>query len=78
MPDMCLVGARPNTRTVPPDRIATESIESFVANNIEEQWRFAKDDLKSGFRGLLGKYNERADAIELDKSLLIGIPSSLT
>ncbi len=77
VPDGVVVGARQNAHTAAPDRIAVESIESFVANNIEEQSQFAKDRLMSGFRRLLEKYNERVDAIELDKSLLIEIPPSL-
>ena len=77
MPDNCVVGARQNAHTAAPDRIAVESIESFVANNIEELSQFAKDDLKSGFRRLLEKYNERVNSIELDKSLLIEIPPTL-
>jgi hypothetical protein len=78
VPDGFVVGARQNAYSAAPDRIAVESIESFVANNIEELSRFAKNDLKSGFRQLLEKYNERVDAIELDKSLLIEIPPTLT
>jgi hypothetical protein len=77
VPDSCLVGARQNAQTASPDRIAVESIESFVANNIEELSQFASNDLAGGFRRLLEKYNERVDAIELDKSLLIEIPPSL-
>jgi len=77
VPDSCLVGARQNAQTVSPDRIAVESVESFVANNIEELSQFAKNELKSAFRRLLETYNKRVDAIELDKSLLMEIPASL-
>ena len=70
--------ARQNAQAASPDRIAVESIESFIANNIEELSQFAKDELKSGFRRLLETYNQRVDAIELDKSLLIEIPASLS
>ena len=55
MPDNCVVGAPQNAHAVAPDRIAVESSESFVANNIEKQSQFAKDDLRSGFRRLLVK-----------------------
>jgi hypothetical protein len=78
LPDSLVVGARQNASTVAPDRIAVEPIESFVANNIEELSKFSRKDLKSGFRLLLETYNKRVDAIELDKSLLIEIPSSLS
>ena len=77
VPDSFFVGARQNAQMAAADRIAVESIESFVANNIEEQSQFAKNDLVSGFRRLLETYNERVNAIELDKSLLIEIPRSL-
>lgn len=77
VPDSFFVGARQNAQMAAADRIAVESIESFVANNIEEQSQFAKNELVSGFRRLLEKYNERVNAIELDKSLLIEIPRSL-
>ena len=44
-------------------RIAEESIESFVRQNIEELLYFSRDKLKSGFRRLLDTYNVRADAV---------------
>ena len=78
MPDSCVVGARQKAHAAAPNPIAVESIESFVANNIEEQSQFSKHGLLSGFRRLLETYNERVDAIEVDKSLLIEIPPSLT
>jgi len=78
VPDRFLVGARQNAQTTAADRIAVESIESFVANNIEELSQFAKNQLVGGFQRLLQKYNERVNAIELDKSLLIEIPRSLS
>jgi hypothetical protein len=77
VPDSFVVGARQNAQTTAADQIAVESIESFVANNVEELSQFAKNELVGGFRRLLQKYNERVNAIELDKSLLIEIPRSL-
>lgn len=78
VPDDVLMGARQNARSVAADKIAVESLESFIANNIEELAQFSKDRLISGFKRLLEKYNERVNAIEMDKSLLIEIPPSIS
>jgi hypothetical protein len=77
VPDAQVVGTRQNVELVAAGRIAVESIESFVATNIDELSEFDGDKLKSGFRRLLETYNARADAVELDKSLLIDIPPNL-
>jgi hypothetical protein len=67
-------GARRAPRAaVPP----AEAIESFVATNIDELSEFDGEKLKPRFRRLLEKYNERVNAIELDKSTLIDIPPNL-
>ena len=60
-----------------PGRIAVESIESFVGQNIEELSYFTRDKLKNGFRRLLETYNDRVDAAETDKSMLVEIPRNL-
>jgi len=77
VPDAIVVGARQNTTLVAGDRIAVESIESFVATNVDELCEFDGDQLKSGFRRLLETYNARVDEVELDKSMLIDIPDNL-
>lgn len=58
-------------------RIAVESIESFVRQNIEELSYFSRDKLKNGFRRLLETYNDCLDAAETDKSMLVEIPRNL-
>ena len=58
-------------------QIAVCAIESFVAHNIDELALFAQGRLLQGFRALLEMYNQRADAVETDKSLLIEIPATL-
>ena len=58
-------------------QIAVCSIEAFVAQNIDELSTFAKDGLLEGFRALLETYNERVDAVESDKSVLVDIPGTL-
>ncbi len=77
VPDVMVIGVRQNTALLADGRIAVESIESFVATNIDELCEFDGDQLKSGFRKLLEKYNERVDDVELDKSMLIEIPMNL-
>jgi len=77
VPDAFVIGARQNAEAVAAGRIAVESLESFIANNIEEQSFFSKQGLVGGFRRLLQIYNRRVGAIELDKSLLIEIPRGL-
>lgn len=77
VPRAIVVGAQQNATLLAPGRIAVEAIESFVATNIDELTEFDGAKLKSGFRRLLEKYNERVDAVELDKSLLIDIPPNL-
>lgn len=54
-----------------------ESIETFVSQNLDELSVFKKDELMSGLRRLLETYNERVDAVETDKSLMIDIPKNL-
>lgn len=77
VPDRCLVGARQNAEATAAGQITVESIESFVGQNIEELSIFTKDRLIDGFRRLLETYNQRVDAVEVDKSMLIEIPRSL-
>ena len=77
VPDDRVVGTRQNAEETAPARIAVESIESFIANNIEGLSTFAKGSLVSGFRRLLETYNRRVAEVETDKSMLIEIPSNL-
>jgi len=77
MPERALAGARQNAELMILGRIAVESIESFVGQNIEELSYITRDKLKHGFRRLLETYNERVDAAETDKSMLVEIPRNL-
>jgi hypothetical protein len=72
-----VVGTRQNMEMLAAGRATVQSIESFVATNIDELSGFDGDKLGSGFRRLLEKYNERVGAVELDKSMLIEIPPNL-
>ena len=58
-------------------RIAVESIESFVSQNIEELSEFSSEKITAGMADLLCVYNERVDKAEVNKSLLIEIPAAL-
>lgn len=77
VPDRTLNGARQNADLILPGKIAVESIESFVSQNIEELSVFSKQKLATGFRQLIETYNKRVDACEIDKSMLIELPKNL-
>ncbi len=58
-------------------QIAVESLESFLSQNIEEISIFTIEGLKDSLASLIKIYNERVDAVEIDKSLMIELPSNL-
>jgi hypothetical protein len=70
-------GARARAADAVPGRVAVESIESFVGQNVEEMAAFSNDELHRRFLDLLETYNRRVEAIEMDKSVMIGIPPNL-
>jgi hypothetical protein len=77
IPDSELSGARYDADNKAKGKIAVESIESFVGQNIEELATFNGRQLTKGFRKLIDVYNSRVDQAELDKSLLIDVPKNL-
>lgn len=77
VPDRTLNGARQNADLILPGKIAVESIESFVSQNIEELSDFSKQKLAAGFRLLIETYNKRVYSCEIDKSMLIELPKNL-
>lgn len=78
VPDGELLGARQNLRAYElTGRVAVESIESFVSQNLEELAGFARDQRAHSFRRLLDAYNSRVNAVEIDKSLMIDVPDNL-
>jgi hypothetical protein len=77
VPERLLQGARQNADLKPSIPIEVEAIESFVAQNILRLSEFSSDLLPARFRRLLEIYNERVNAVEIDKSMLIEIPSNL-
>lgn len=77
VPERKLEGAKQNSEMAAPGRIAVESIESFVSQNIEELSEFSGEKLGGQFRRLLETYNQRVDKVQEDKSLLVEIPPNL-
>jgi len=77
VPDDHVQSARRRAKDEVPGRVAVESIESFVGQNVEEMAAFSQAELNAMFYQLLVIYNERVDAIEVDKSVMIEIPPNL-
>ena len=78
VPDSLVLGTQQNAELLEAGGITVKSIEQFVATNIDELCDFETDDrLRNGLLRLLETYNSRVDEVELDKSLLIEIPSNL-
>lgn len=71
------IGAKQLAEATASGRITVESIETFVAQNLDELTTFGQDAPGGQLRQLLDTYNRRVDAIESDKSLLIELPSNL-
>ena len=55
-------------------RVAVESCESFVSQNLEELSEFCGDKIRDCFLRLLETYNARVREVEVDLSLLVDIP----
>jgi hypothetical protein len=77
VPDQYVIGARQNVETIAAGRISVESIESFVAQNLDELATFSRSNACNRLRELLEAYNQRVDAAENDKSMLIDLPGNL-
>lgn len=77
VPDAKLAAARQLGEQYCNGQIAVESLESFISQNIEEISVFAAENLKHSLVSLVKIYNERVNAVEVDKSLMIELPSNL-
>lgn len=77
VPDNKLIGTRQIAEQTSEQKIAVESIESFVSQNIDEISFFQKDNLITCIKDLITIYNSRVDEVETDKSLMIELPSNL-
>ncbi|MCY4092973.1 MAG: DUF4928 family protein [Caldilineaceae bacterium] len=77
VPDMKLAGTRQIAESELNGRVSVESIESFVAQNIEELSDFSSKKVAENMRRLLEEYNERLVEVETDLSLQIKIPVAM-
>lgn len=79
VPDDVLMGTRQiaNGMVTLSGRVAIDSIESFVSQNIDEMSTFSESQVVYRFRRFLEAYNKRVDEVEVDKSMMIEIPSNL-
>lgn len=77
VPESKVAGARLLVEPFLGSPVAVESIESFIANNLEEIGEFTRDGVKKSLRRLIETYNRRVNGAESDKSLLIELPVNL-
>ena len=77
IPDSRLFGARQMAESYGGGQIAIESLESFISQNIDELSAFRADRLKTNFIDFIHLYNKRVNEAEVDKSLMIELPSNL-
>lgn len=77
VPDDHVQSARRRAKDEVPGGVAVESIESFVGQNLEEMATFSQTELTASLYKLLVVYNQRVEAVEVDKSLMIEIPPNL-
>ena len=77
VPDRTLDAARQNADGIVEGRVGVESVESFVAQNLDELGCFSVQGSRDQMRRLLTTYNERVDLVETDKSMLIELPQVL-
>lgn len=77
VPDAKLAAARQMGEQFCFGQIAIESMESFIAQNIDEISSFSINELNASLTRLIQTYNERVDQVEIDKSLMIELPSNL-
>lgn len=73
--DFRLTSARQNALDLCGGRVAVESIESFVSQNVEELGAFSQTTTRNELAHLFQVYNRRVATVEVDKSLMIDIPA---
>ena len=78
VPDMKIASARALLDTQGmEDKVAVESVESFVGQNISELAEFAPETFRNTLGDLLREYNRRVAEVETEGSLAIQIPTAL-
>lgn len=60
-----------------PGRITTQSIEVFIAQNLEEISSFSKSKIIKTLKDFIDLYNTRVADVEIDKSMLVDLPRIL-
>jgi hypothetical protein len=78
VPDAKLAAARQMGEQFCFGQLAVESLESFLSQNVDEISRFSNKELKENLVRLIETYNFRVNSVEIDKSLMIELPSNLT
>lgn len=59
------------------DRVSTYPLEYFLAQNIDEIGEFSRHKSTGVLRQLFDVYNERIEAVETDRSIMVDIPHNL-
>jgi hypothetical protein len=77
VPEGKVVGTKQNADDISAARVTVTSIEAFVSQNIDEISEYDPQEQRRQLAALLTSYNQRVDAVETDKSLLIEIPTTL-
>jgi hypothetical protein len=78
VPDDRLQAARQMAATLDlSELVGVLSLEGFVGQNIEEMGEFSKASVAAHLRRVLETYNERVEAVETNRALLIEIPANL-
>lgn len=60
------------------DRVNVIQAESYIGTNIEELATYDSNKIQEGIARLIRRYNQRIEAVELDKSLRISEPAWIT
>ena len=77
VPEKVYSGARQNADLAAAGQITVLEVERFVAQNVDEMSLFSSAVTRGQVKELLRIYNERVDAVELEKSMLIEVPPNL-
>lgn len=72
-----VVGTKQNAEHTAAGQIVVESVETFISQNLDELCAFSDEQRRAGFRRLLETYNQRVDAADINKSLMVEIPPNL-
>ncbi len=77
VPDRIVQASRQMAESFQVEKVFVQSLESFIGQNIDEIASFAHSELVRNLKALLDIYNERVEAVEVDKSMMIELPPQL-